>query len=266
MSRGPRVLSITLLVSLSLAFTGAKFNDTFDSAGTLVEAGGMSQSASPYWWLSSGAYFYRREGSGFTIQGMLGKNDYWRRYYANTSYVDTDGGYRPQNLFRLTTRGRWQNFRQQVYFRIHRDNPSASPNRNASNGLFLLNRYQDENNLYYCGIRVDGAAVIKKKYRGVYYTLAYAPFFPGAYDRTSKPSLLPKNIWLGLRSELTNNADGTVRITLSVDPGPGGWLPVFDVLDNDLAFGGGAITSSGYGGIRTDFMDVEFENYWAVPL
>jgi hypothetical protein len=260
------MIPILVLFFLATSSEGVKFNENFDSAGTLVEAGSMSRSASPSWWLSSGAYLYRRNGIGLTIQGTLPKNDYWRRYYANTSSIDTDGGYRPQNLFRLTTRGRWQNFRQQVYFRIRRDNLSASPNRNASNGLFLLNRYQDENNLYYCGIRVDGAAVIKKKYRGVYYTVAYEPFFPGRYDRTSQPSLLPKSIWLGLRSELTNNADGTVRITLAIDPGPGGWLPVFDVLDNGLAFGGAAITASGYGGVRTDFMDVEFENYWAVPL
>ena len=245
---------------------GTTFNYTFDTPGTLVEAGNMGDSSSPYWWLSSGAYFHLQNGVGSTIQGKLPKNDYWRRYYAKTSAADTDNGYRPQNLFRMTTRSRWQNFRQQVYFRIRRDNLSASSNRNASNGLLLMNRYQDQNNLYYAGIRVDGAAVIKKKYLGNYYTLAYAQVFPGVYDRTSNPSLLPKDIWLGLRSELTNNSDGTVRIVLYVDPGPGGWVLVFDVLDNGLQYGGPAITASGYGGFRTDFMDVEFENYWAVKL
>ena len=246
---------------------GSTFNYTFDSAGTLVETGGMSDSASPYWWLSSGAYLHMRSGLGSTIQGTLPKNDYFRRYYAQTSATDTDNGYRPQNLFRLSTRSRWQNFRQQVYFRIQRDNLSASPNRNASNGLLLMSRYLDENNLYYAGIRVDGAAVIKKKYRGAYYTMAYARMFTGAlYDRTSNPSLLPKDLWLGVRAELRNNPDGTVRIALYIDPGPGGWVLVFDVLDNGLAYGGPAITSAGYGGVRTDFMDVELENYWAVKL
>jgi len=249
------------------ATVGAKFNYTFDSAGTLVEAGKMSDSSSPYWWLSSGAYLNIRSGVGATVQGTLPSSDYWRLYYASTSSTDTDNGYRPQNLFRLTTRSRWQNVRQQVYFRIRRDNLSASPNRNASNGLLLMCRYLDENNLYYVGVRVDGAAVIKKKYHGQYYTMAYARMFTGAlYDRTSNPSLLPKDLWLGLRSELTNNPDGTVRITLYIDPGPGGWVLVFDVLDNGIAFGGPAITTSGYGGVRTDFMDVEFENYWAVKL
>ena len=246
---------------------GSTFNYTFDSPGTVVEAGRMSDSVSPYWWLSSGAYLHVGSGVGSTIQGTLPSNDYWRRYYAQTSATDTDNGYRPQNLFRLVTRSRWQNFRQQIYFRIRRDNLSASPNRNASNGLLLMSRYLDQNNLYYAGIRVDGAAVIKKKYLGKYYTMAYARMFTGAlYDRTSNPSLLPKDLWLGVRAELRNNPDGTVRITLYIDPGPGGWVLVFDVLDNGVAFGGPAITSSGYGGVRTDFMDVELENYWAVKL
>lgn len=273
MSRDIRVLaalvvvltSVSTLLAVPAASVGAKFGYNFDFPGTLIEAGNMRDSASPYWWLSSGAYLYVRNGVGATIQGSLPQNDYWRRYYARSNPTDTDNGYHPQNLFRLESRSRWQNFRQQAYFRIRRDNLSGSPNRNASNGLLLMSRYQNENNLYYAGIRVDGAAVIKKKYGGKYYTLAYARVFPGTYDRTSRPNLLPKDLWVGLRSELTNNPDGTVRIVLYVDPGPGGWVLVFDVLDNGLAFGP-AITSAGYGGIRTDFMDVELENYWAVRL
>jgi len=249
------------------ASVGETFNYTFDWTGRMVEVGRMGDSGSPYWWLSSGAYLHFRNGVGATIQGTLPSSDYWRRYYASTSPTDTDNGYRPQNLFRLSTRSRWQNFRQQVYFRIRRNNLSASPNRNASNGLLLMARYVDQDNLYYAGVRVDGAAVIKKKYRGRYYTLAYARMFTGPlYDRASNPSLLPKDIWLGLRAELTNNSDGTVRIVLYIDPGPGGWVHVFDVLDDGRQFGGPAITTSGYGGVRTDFMDVELENYWAVKL
>jgi hypothetical protein len=258
--------SLESLDAVPAASVASSFNDKFDSTGTLVETGRMSDSASPYWWLSSGGYFRLGNGVGSTVQGALTTNDYWRRYYASTSAIDTGSGYRPQNLFRLVTRSRWQTFRQQVYFRIRRDNPTASPNRNASNGLLVMNRYQDENNLYYAGIRVDGAAVVKKKYRGKYYTIGYSKVFPGVYDRTSSPNLLPKNIWLGVRSELRNNPDGTVRVALSVDFGPGAWVSVLDVLDNGLAFGGPAITSSGYGGVRTDFMDVEIENYWAVRL
>ncbi len=273
MVRGVSLLALGLPLALTArliagpaAPVGAKLNETFDSVGTLVEAGHMSDSSSPYWWLSSGAYLHRRDKLGSTIQGSLPSNDFWRRYYASTNPVDTDNGYRPQNLFRLVTRSQWRNFRQQVYFRIRRDNLSASPNRNASNGVLLMNRYLDQNNLYYTGLRVDGAAVIKKKYRGAYYTMAYSKVFPGVYNRTSAPNLLPKNEWLGLRTETRNNPDGTVRIALYVDPGPGGWVLIFDILDNGLAFGGPAIATAGYGGIRTDFMDVELENYWAVTL
>jgi hypothetical protein len=42
-------------------------------------------------------------------------------------------------------------------------------------------------------VRVDGAAVIKKKAAGVYTTLGIRRHFPGfgSYDITRKPSLLP---------------------------------------------------------------------------
>jgi hypothetical protein len=261
------VLPLRPLLAASAALVGPTYFYSFNTPGVLEEAGSMGQSGSPYWWLSSGGRFHLRDGIGATIQGTLPSNDYWRLYYKSTNPVDTDSGYRPQNIFRLVTRSRWQNFRQQVYFRIRRDNLSASPSRGASNGLLLMNRYLDQNNLYYTGVRVDGAAVIKKKYRGTYYTLAYAPIFSGPpYQRDSNPSLLPKDIWIGLRSEVTNNPDGTVRIVLYVDLGPGGWVLAFDVLDNGFAYGGPALTAPGYGGVRTDFMDVELENYWAVKL
>ena len=258
---------ISMTRASTAAPVGPTFSYNFNVDGTLEEAPTMDDSWSPFWWLSSGARFQLAGGIGLTIQGSLPTRDHWRRYYSKTNPVDTDSGYHPQNLFRLVTRSRWKNFRQQVYFRVRRDNRSASPNRAASNGLFLMNRYLDADNLYYMGIRVDGAAVIKKKIHGVYYTMAYARLFPGApYDRDANPSLLPKDVWMGLRSEVTNNPDGTVRLVLYVDPGPGGWSLIFDVLDNGYAYGGAALTSAGYGGFRTDFMDVEFENYWAVQL
>ena len=59
---------------------------------------------------------------------------------------------------------------------------------------------------------------------------------------------------------------GDNRIVLYVDWGAGGWSRVFDVLDNGLAYGGSALTASGYAGFRTDFMDVELENYYAALL
>jgi hypothetical protein len=255
------------LTAAPAATVSSPFRYWFDWTGVLNESGNMWESSSPYWWLSSGGRLHEGNGIGATIQGSLPSKDYWRRYYANTNGVDTDGGYHPQNLFRLVSRSRWKNFRQQVYFRIRRDNLSASPNRNASNGLLLMSRYLDDKNLYYTGIRVDGYAVVKKKIRGTYYTLAYAPFFPGArYDRAANPTLLPKNVWIGVRSDVINNPDGSVRILVYVDAGPGDWSLVFNILDNGVAYGGSALTAAGYAGIRTDFMDVEFENYYAAII
>ena len=126
----------------------------------------------------------------------------------------------------------------------------------------LLNRYQDGNNLYYAGVRVDGSAVIKKKQNGTYYTLAFVPgIYPGAYDKSRNPNLLPSNKWIGIRCEIVNQSDGSVRIQLFIDKGwQGTWQLIAEAVDNGKAFGP-AITHAGYGGIRTDFMDVMFENF-----
>lgn len=277
MSRNLRVFAVATLLVLVAAVakttsTAAsaqaatqKFHDGFNTIEVLEETGSMSESASPHWWLSSGGRLHIRSRAGATIQGRLPTNDYWRRYYGRTSAGDTDGGFLPQNLFRLVTRLRWHNFRQQVYFRVHRDNLLDTPSRGASNGLFLMNRYLDADNLYYTGIRVDGAAVIKKKYQGRYYTLAYTRVFPGSdWDRDGNPNLLPKNLWVGLRSDVTSYPNGSVRIVLDVDLGPGGWVPAFSVIDDGHTTGP-ALTAPGFAGVRTDFMDVEFENYWVVP-
>ena len=128
-----------------------------------------------------------------------------------------------------------------------------------------MNRYQNGNNLYYAGIRVDGNAIIKKKLNGKYYTLASSKIFPGTYNRISNPNLLPKNKWIGLKTEVTN-VNGKVNIKLYVDEGrTGNWVLVLDKTDSGGRFGT-PITSAGYGGIRTDFMDVEFEEFWEINL
>lgn len=252
------------LLAVDPAPVTSPFVYRFDAAGVLEEAGSMSTSSSPYWWLSSGGRLHIH-GTGDTIHDELPANDYWRLLYAANNPVDTDAGYHPQNLFRLVTRSRWGSFRQQVHFRIDQDNLSASPNRNASNGVFLMNRYQDQYNLYYAGVRVDGAAVIKKKKQGTYYTLAYRKLFPGAYDRDSSPSLLPKDTWMGITSEVLNRADGSVRIRFHVDRGDGVWTLVFDTTDAGV-YGGSPIVQAGHGGLRADFMDVAFETYLASSL
>ena len=242
------------------------FTYVFNVNGTLEEAGSMNDSTSPYWWVNSGAYLYLADGLGKTVAGELPTLNKWRVIYAASNPVDTDNGYHPQNIFRLVTRSKWQNFRQEAYFKIKRDNLSASTNRNSSNGLLLFDRYQDGNNLYYVGIRVDGAAVIKKKKNNSYYTLGYKKVFAGTYNKDSNPNLLPKNTWIGLRSETVNNPNGSVTIKLFMDNGRTGvWTQLLSVQDGGRG-NGGAIITEGYGGIRTDFMDVEFDDYRATKL
>jgi hypothetical protein len=217
----------------------------FDTAGTLEEAGREQDSQNRCWWLNSGAYLYWANGQARTIEGRLPTNDPWQKRYEKSSSLDTQGGYEPQNIFRLVRRGVWQNLDQQVYFQIQRFSTSTSPNRNESNGLLLFNHYQDANNLYYAGLRVDGTAVIKKKQQGLYTTLAQTPVLKN----------LPLNHWLGIRTVIkqTNEA---VQLDLFLDlDGNGQWRPVIGVEDKDRPIFKGAA------GIRTDFMDVNFKDY-----
>jgi hypothetical protein len=243
--------------------TNTIFTENFDSTYSLKETGSMDKSNNPNWWLSSGGYFYSANGVGNTILGPLSAIDPWRVAYSLSNSLDTDNGYYPQNIFRLVLRSQWQNFTQEAYFKIDKDNLSANPNRNASNGLLFFNRYQDAFNLYYTGIRVDGYAVIKKKINGAYYTMAYKPFINGpAWDKDNNPDLLPKNIWIGLRSVVQNNTDGTISIKLYVDNDrTGNWVLVAEAKDDGKSYGGSVFSSAGYAGIRTDFMDVEFNGY-----
>jgi len=244
--------------------TGVVFLEDFKTTYSVVEANKAINRASPGWWLGSGAYFNSESGFGSTIIGPLATNDKFRLEYASSNSIDTDDGYYPQNIFRLVlTRGQWQNFQQEADFKIVNNNLTDSPNRNNSNGLFFFNRYQDADNLYYTGIRVDGVAVIKKKKNGTYYELSQKQFYrDGSYDRATSPNLIPKGKWIGLRSEIITNPDNTVDIKLYIDKDrSGNWVLATEATDNGKSFGGKAITSEGYTGIRTDFMDVQFDNY-----
>ena len=234
----------------------------FNTGGLLHEVGSLDESSSPYWWVNSGGSLTLANGRGQTIQGDLSSLSPWRTLYRANNPTDTDSGLHPQNIFRLVTRSKWQNAREEAYFIITKDNLSASSNRNSSNGLLLFNRYQDGSNLYYTGIRVDGAAVIKKKLNGSYHTLAYVPgIYPGVYNRNTNPNLMPKNKWIGLRSETETLSNGSVRIRLYLDKGwQGQWTLIAEAIDSGTQLGA-PIQKAGYGGIRTDFMDVLFENF-----
>ncbi len=237
--------------------------DNLKTNQTIEETGSMTSSSSSVWWLNSGGRFDIKNGIGSTIKGDLPSTDKWFKEYSSSNPTDTDNGLHPQNIFRLVQKGNWQDFYQQVYFKISKINESESGNRNASNGVLLFNRYQSGDNLYYAGLRVDGGVVIKKKYNGKYYTLAYKKIFDQeTYNINSNPNLIPLNLWIGIKTELKNLPDGTVSVKLFVDQDrTGNWVESLNVIDKPGTKGSGVISGGGYAGIRSDFMDVEFKDY-----
>ncbi|POZ49849.1 hypothetical protein [Methylovulum psychrotolerans] len=255
--------TLLLFVVFNTAASGEVFIDDFDNVATLSETGNMSDSPDPHWWLNSGAYFYRANGIASTVTGELSGIDRFRLLYAASNPIDTDNGYRPQNIFRLVTLGKFKNFTQQVFFNIKNINLSASPNRNQSNGVLFFHRYQDGKNLYYAGIRVDGFAIVKKKSQGRYYELKSVAVYPGAYNRETLPNLLPVNRWVGLKTVIADTANGSVDISLYLNDqqlGPG-WTKVLEIEDTGADIE--RILTPGYAGIRSDFMDVNFNHYEA---
>lgn len=234
----------------------------FSSSFNVEEAGSMAESASSIFWVSSGGRLSVNNAIADTIQGDLLPTDNWYTVYLASNAIDTDAGIHPQNIFRLVTKNVWKDATQSLYFKINKLNLSSSPNRNASNGIFMMQRYTDPYNLYYTGLRVDGYAVIKKKINGNYFTMASSKVFDGTYDHETTPNLLPVNTWVGFRTETINNSNGGVDINIYVDKiGDGTWTKVLSSTDNNTSYGGNSFTSTGYSGLRTDFMDVSFKSY-----
>lgn len=235
---------------------------SFNADGDLIEASSASESRSGYWWLSSGGKMPIAHSLGKTVQGSLASNDPWRTLYSKNNPLDTDNGYHPQNIFRLVSRNQWNNVRLEAKYLINRDNFSASPNRNQSNGLLLMSRYKDQYSLYYAGVRVDGKAIIKKKKDGVYTTLAEKTVFPGSYSIDGKVNLIPHGTWLSLRSDTITNADASVTVRLYMKKsGETAFTKILEAKDAS-----NPITGAGFAGIRTDFMDVEFDSFQAIAL
>jgi len=130
------------------------------------------------------------------------------------------------------------------------------------NGILLFNRYQDGNNLYYTGLRVDGAVVIKKKYKGKYYLMGYKKILDGKYDRKNNPNLIPEKKWIGVKSYVENIKNNYVKISVFIKKSKKSqWKKYLTVIDNGKEFGGPVFLNAGYAGIRVDFMDVWFDNY-----
>lgn len=203
-----------------------------------------------------------KNGVGMTVQGSLPVVDATRQLYAKMNSLDTANGTTPQNTFRLVTRSQWGHAQESVKFRITKTNLTDTPNRDGYSGIFLFGRYKDQYNLYYAGIRQDGQAVIKKKIGGTYHTLGEKQVFGDQddYDRWQKPNLIPQNVWMGLRAKYENLADGSVRIQLYLDKSnSGNFTQILSVIDSGA--GGAPFTNKGYAGIRTDYMDVQFEDF-----
>ncbi len=225
------------------------------------EAGSMGESKDNEWWVNSGGYFFAEGGIGRTIQGELSPTNRWFKAYARANPLDTDGGSHPQNIFRLLTKKKMANSVTEACFKINSYYKSKSPNRDSHNGFLFFGRYKDGDTTYYSGLRVDGNAVVKKKLNGVYYTLVEKKIFPGTFNRETSPNLLPTGKWMGLRVIVRNDERGSARIAVFLDrENNGKWSKEIDVFDEG-DFGERPIQGKGYGGIRTDFMDVEFQRH-----
>ncbi|MCK5588982.1 MAG: hypothetical protein KAI16_01580 [Candidatus Pacebacteria bacterium] len=252
-------------LELPKVFLNNLFEDTFDKGEILEETGNMEKSLSPHWWVNSGAFLIQENGIARTLFGALEEDSEWQIKYSNGKRdipEETDGGYYPQNIFRLITKSKWQNFRQEAYFKIVKYNLSNSKHRSESNGLLFFSRYKDQYNLYYAGIRVDGTAVIKKKINKEYYIISQGKIFDGEFDKKINPNLLPINQWIGIRNEIKTVDRNKVEIKIFIDEKrTGNWELVLVAIDDGKSYGGEAILSEEYAGIRTDFMDVKFDNY-----
>ena len=250
---------------VAAADVGTSFRYTFKSDGTLAQSTTMDESRSQYWWLSSGGSLILQNGQGMTLHGEQEEGSALQEHYATYNNEHSDGGLHPQNIFRLVTRSMWKNFSQEIYVKMDEINMSDSSDRDGSDGVLLFNRYQDQDTLYYTGIRVDGSAVIKKKYEGTYTTLAIESLFQtgsSSYDRDTNPNFIPGKTWMGIRSVVTSLENGNVQIQLYVDQNASGnWQLIAQAID-DGTKGGPVISSAGYGGVRMDYMDATMDNYY----
>lgn len=263
---GTSALTSMFMMRIAVASTAAPVSSDFlyscNVEGDLFAAMTQDRSTSPYFWVSSGGRMEMREGLCETIQGKLPVSDPSRIEYARVNPLDTGNGYYPQNTFRLVTRAAWGNSEESVRFRITAQNLTNTPNREGYSGVFLFNRYLDKDNLYYAGVRDDGLAIIKKKIGTTYYTLAYTQVFGSfsQFDKVTDPSFLPTWQWMGIKTRVTNNSDGSVTIRLYLDKNDSGnFVQVASYTDRGI--GGAPFRANGKGGIRTDYMDVQFDDF-----
>lgn len=237
------------------------WNYAFSSPGTLNQTATVSQSGSPYWWVAGGGQLQVISGLGQSLQGNISSLNRWSSTYKLSNPFETDKGLHPQNVFLMFSRTPQLNIDQTVSVKINRDNLNTLSNRKPWNGIFLMSRWLDNNNYYYAGIRHDGNAIIKKKVNGIYYTLAQKQILPGVYNATSNPNLLPKNVWIKMRSvTYTDTATGNVHVKLYTDQNQSGnWVLSLETVDNGSK--GVKVNSQGLLGLKSDFMDISMDNY-----
>jgi hypothetical protein len=121
--------------------------------------------------------------------------------------------------------------------------------------------------LYYIGVRVDGNAIIKKKYKGAYYTLATKKVFDGTYVSGGTANLIPHGSWILLGADTVTNANGSVTIRMWLKkPGQTASVKILEVTDSGQFGGTSPITGACNVGVRTDFMDVSFDNFRAQKI
>jgi hypothetical protein len=213
---------------------------SYSTNGNLDEATSVSLSQSPYWWV--------KEGSSMSVSGGVGNN--------------LSG----QNMFAVFERTPELNTDQSVSVKINKLNLANVSNRNPWNNVSLYSRWIDDNNYYYMGIRQDGAAAIKKKVNGAYYTLATKQVFSGTYNSSSSLSkdynLIPMNTWMKIRGVTYTDSSGNVRLKMYIDKNSSGsWELLFDVTDSGATDTGAKIMNSGLNGLREDYMDISMDNY-----
>lgn len=255
------LIGIPIIVMLSvwgISYTRNLAVEGPETDPILEETKKPEESASADWWLYSGGYAIFEGELLMTLQGSLPPDDKQRRSYLRTNPLDTDNGYHPQNVFQIFSKSSKENVSQRVYFYINADQLSLSPNRNENNGVFLISRFKNIDNYYAIGLRVDGKGVIRKKVNGKFYTLAETNVFTtGTYDRDISPNLMPKKVWMGIKSDIRTDSGGQVEINLSGDlDGTGQWELITQAVDTDSP-----VTGAGYSGFKSDFMDILFTSY-----
>ena len=249
---------LTPLLSVSAATAAVKvslpWTYTFGSSGTLNQTVSADTSGSAYWWVANGGQLLVSNGVGKTMQGDATSANPWYTIYAKSLAVTSDNGKHPQNTFAALLRTPTLDTDQSIAVQINKDNLANTANRKPYNGIHLISRWQNDGNYYFAGLRADGHAVIKKKVGNAYYTLAEKSAFPGTYNSTTNPNLLPKNTWMNVRMITSTDASGSVHVQLYLNQ-----TLMLDTTDNGAR--GATIKTEGLTGIRSDFMDMLMDNY-----